>query len=129
MSNEFMDATWRQAMSSYEIELADAERDFRAAAASGDAYSAADASRRMADTRVRAAEFQRMSHEAAANLRGPVYRQPTKEEIHAMPPEALTPELLAAGGTFNSKYGDVTPDDPYFQYGKTVAAWQRGQGR
>jgi hypothetical protein len=46
-----------------------------------------------------------------------------------MPVEALTPELLAQSGVFDSKYGQTDVNDPGFQYGKAIAAWQRGQGR
>ena len=114
-------------MGQYEIELADAERDYRAAAATGDVQGAAEASRRIADVRVRAGEYQRMSEQHAANLRGPQYREPTREEIMAMPNEALTPELLRQAGLFDSKFGTVDADDPWFEAGKQWAAATRGQ--
>jgi len=94
MSNEYLHSLYNTAMAQYRTELADAQADYTRAEASGDFSAAVEATKRMADVRVRSQEFHKMSEEHAANLRGPTYREPTREEILALPNEALSPELL-----------------------------------
>ena len=127
MSNEYLHSLYNTAMAQYRTELADAQADYTRAEASGDFSAAVEATKRMADVRVRSQEFHKMSEEHAANLRGPTYREPTREEILALPNEALSPELLAKAGVFDSKYGTVEPDDAWFQAGKQWAASTKGQ--
>jgi hypothetical protein len=127
MSNEYYHQLYTAAMNSYNVEYADASADLTRAQANNDFASAVEATRRMAHARTEAAEYHRMSEQFAANLRGPVHREFTREEILAIPDEHQTPELLAKAGVFDSKYGTVEADDPWFQAGKQWAASTKGQ--
>jgi hypothetical protein len=125
---QFLHETYLQAMSDYSAEIAQAQADFTIAQSRGDIGGAAEAGRRLADGRVRASEFDRMSREHAAAINPPPPRQLSKEEILAIPDEYQTPENLAAAGVFDSpKYGQVEPSDPLFQAGKLYAARTRNQ--
>jgi hypothetical protein len=120
---QFLHDTYITVMNEYGAEIAQAQADFTIAQSRGDIGSAAAAGQRLADARVRAAEFDRMSREHAAALNPPPPRQLSKEEIKAIPDDIMVtlpngPELMAQAGYYDSQWGAVEADDPALQAGK-----------
>ena len=69
--DDFLAQTYDHAMQSYQAEMVEAQGDLLRAQANGDTYSAAEATRAMADIRARVQAYDAMAREHVASQRPP----------------------------------------------------------
>ncbi len=100
--DEFLAATYDAAMKSYGAEMAEAQSEFAQAQAAYDPIAAAEASRKINDVRLRAAEYDRMAREHVASMSAAPKPHPyglSRDEVEHARIAGTDEETYAAGKT------------------------------